>query len=197
MSLTKKIISNSNVAANNAMSLVIPSPVLAVWGEQPAGRWLFARSADEERLMIIYEENNRCDFSVSRLHEPIDTPHDMNELNLREYPTSALRVFDHDPKSARPGHVIWRPVESLGTHSLFLGLNYPMNLKIHNGQTLDSTLTPFLRSNCVYRLFVRFHDTSFPFVRRFNLKPGEGERVAVISLPPDGWTFPPMDCNVV
>jgi hypothetical protein len=34
---------------------------------------------------------------------------------------------------------------NLGTHSLFPGLNYPVNVNI-----LGGTLTPLLRQNCIY-----------------------------------------------
>ena len=43
----------------------------------------------------------------------------------------------------------WFSIESLGGNSLFLGQNYPMMVK-GDPTTVDTTLLPFMRSNCVY-----------------------------------------------
>ena len=43
----------------------------------------------------------------------------------------------------------WYRIDSLGENSLFLGQNYPMMVK-DNPTAVDTTLLPFMRSNCVY-----------------------------------------------
>ena len=43
----------------------------------------------------------------------------------------------------------WFSIESFGGNSLFLGQNYPMMVK-GDPTAVDTTLLPFMRSNCVY-----------------------------------------------
>ena len=43
----------------------------------------------------------------------------------------------------------WYIIDSLGENSLFLGQNYPMMVK-GDPTAVDTTLLPFMRSNCVY-----------------------------------------------
>ena len=43
----------------------------------------------------------------------------------------------------------WYSTDSLGENSIFLGQNYPMMLK-GDPTAVDTTLLPFMRSNCVY-----------------------------------------------
>ena len=76
-------------------------------------------------------------------------------------------------------------VYSLGIHSLFLWLNYPMNIRIHNGQTPNGTLSPLLRSNCVYGSYYEYHETSFPSIFCWNLQEGKDETMSVIRLSQD------------
>jgi hypothetical protein len=78
-----------------------------------------------------------------------DIPFDMHDLNLLvNHPNSGIRVYVMDLNLVRPGDHIWRRVTNIGTHSLFLGLNYPMNVNI-----LGGTLTPLLRQNYVCTLY--------------------------------------------
>ena len=44
---------------------------------------------------------------------------------------------------------LWFDIESLGGNSLFLGRNYPMMVE-GDPAAVDTTLLPFMRSNCVY-----------------------------------------------
>ena len=117
--------------------------------------------------MIIYDDDYWRDYCGP--DQTVDTPNNINGFNLREYPASAIHVFQKDPSSVGPSVFLSRPVDNFGTHSLFVGLNFPMNLKIDNGQTPNGTLTPFMRMNYVYRLFLGFCDTTFPVIRRMNL----------------------------
>ena len=45
----------------------------------------------------------------------------------------------------------WFSIDSLGENSLFLGQNYPMMVK-GDPAAVDTTLLPFMRSNCIYTL---------------------------------------------
>ena len=147
--------------------------------------WFLAPSADGKRLMIIREDNCAHD---SYCHEdPADVPHGGNGLNLREFPASAIHVFEKNLSLAGPH---WNRIDSLGTHSLFLGLNYPLNLKINDGNAPDGTLTPFTRTNCVYISHYAFRESSDSYIRRCDLQKRKGELMGVISLPRDGWGSP-------
>jgi hypothetical protein len=116
------------------------------------------------------------DLGVAHGKDCPDTPYSHNGLNLHQY---------HGPT----GFVVWKQVNSLGDHSVFLGLNYliTVNLKICDCQAPDGTLVPFMRKNCVYTSYRRFRKTVSPHIMRFNLQANEDELVGAISLPRDGW----------
>ena len=129
-------------------------------------------------------------IEVPRGEQPPDVPYLVNGLNLRCYPPAASYVFEQDPCSAGPaGVIVWRQVNSLGDHSLFLGLNYPIihNLKGSVYQAPKDPLVPFMRKNCVYTACARFHRNEYPKILRCNLQADEDEFVGVISLPRNGW----------
>ena len=134
--------------------------------------------------------NYLTSIDICSPQQPPDILHDKNGLTMREYPSFAIHVFEKDPSSVGPGVFIWKRVDNLGTHSLFIGLNYPMNLKINDGNGTSGTLTPFLRKNCVYISYGAFRITEYNYVSRYNLQPGEGELMGVISFPKDGWGRP-------
>ena len=55
----------------------------------------------------------------------------------REYPDSGCYVYEQDTSLLGTlGFFSWRRVNSLGSHSLFLGLNYPINQEITVGKDL-------------------------------------------------------------
>jgi hypothetical protein len=173
------VVSVYNADAHLAPPFVIPSPM-----KEPSGRWFLARSADGKRLMIIHEDR----YIRSNDHlEPAEVLHDGNGLILRECPAPVIHIFEKDLSLIGPN---WSRVDSLGTHSLFIGLNYPMNLKINDGNAPDGTLTPFMRSNCVYIAYYAFREPAFSCICRCNLQQGENELMGVITLPEDGWGFP-------
>jgi hypothetical protein len=139
---------------------VIPSPL-----EEPlGGNWFLDRSADGKRLMIINEENNSSYLCPSS-NMLQDISHHRNGLNLHGYRASIIHVFEMDPSLAL-GVLPWRRVDCLCTHSLFLGLSYPMNLKINDVHAPDGTLTPFIRTNCVYISYCAFRGISVHYIRR-------------------------------
>ena len=105
--------------------------------------WFLARSDDGKRLMII------------RTHEPeklyCKNPTVYKHCVICEYLDSGCYVYEQDTRLLGPlGFFSWRRVNSLGSHSLFLGLNYPINQEITVGKDLDGTEALFAMENCVY-----------------------------------------------
>ncbi|KAK1609790.1 hypothetical protein QYE76_033463 [Lolium multiflorum] len=144
----------------NPMSMfVIPPPVV----DDQQYAWFLAPTADGKRLMIILTVNN---IGIANAEVPHDIPYAANGLQLRQYPPVATYVFEQDPISlfvaARAGDFHWRQVNSLGDHSLFLGLNYPIiaNLKKRESKAPDGTLVPFMRKNCVYTAYRKVYEMS-------------------------------------
>jgi hypothetical protein len=110
------------------------------------GKWFLALSSNREHLLSIFKSCLVASLGIACGYLYQDIPFDMHDLNLSvNHPNSSIRVYVMDLNLVRPGDRIWRRVTNLGTHSLFLGLNYPMNVNI-----LGGTLTPLLRQNCVY-----------------------------------------------
>ena len=91
--------------------------------------WFLARSDDGKRLMII------------RTYEPeklyCKNPNVYMQREIRESPESGCYIYEQDTSLLGPsGFLSWRRVNSLGSHSLFLGLNYPINQEITLARTL-------------------------------------------------------------
>ena len=73
-----------------------------------------------------------------------------------EYNHSHCKVFEQDPSFSGPSGIFdWRLVNSLGTRSLFVGLNYPINQEITDGKDHDGSMVSFIRQNCVYTTYMR------------------------------------------
>ena len=68
---------------------------------------------------------------------------------LRIYSNTRCMVFGMDTSVLAPTPSPWYRIDSLGENSLFLGQNYPMMVK-GDPTTVDTTLLPFMRSNCIY-----------------------------------------------
>jgi hypothetical protein len=110
------------------------------------GMWFLALSSNGEHLLSIFKSRLVAGVGIARGYLYQDILFDMHDLNLPvNHPNSGIRVYAMDLNLVLPGDHIWRRVTNLGTHSLFLGLNYPMNVNI-----LGGTLTPLLRQNYVY-----------------------------------------------
>ena len=67
----------------------------------------------------------------------------------------------------------WFSIESLGGNPLFLGQNYPMMVK-GDPTSVDTTLLPFMRSNCIYTSDIamvpyRGYHNMRPDIGRFSL----------------------------
>ncbi|KAK1651793.1 hypothetical protein QYE76_069598 [Lolium multiflorum] len=154
---------------NLMLPFVIPPPVV----DDQQYAWFLAPSADGKRLMIILTVNK---IGIANAEVPPDIPYAANGLQLRQYPPVATYVFELDPLStARAGDFLWRQVNSLSDHSLFLGLNYPIiaNLKKRESKAPDGTLVPFMRKNCVYTAYRNIRYNQYPKILRCNLQPDE------------------------
>ena len=68
---------------------------------------------------------------------------------LRTYSNIRCRVFGMDTTVLAPTPSPWFRIDTLGGNSLFLGQNYPIMVK-GNPAVVDTTLLPFMRSNCIY-----------------------------------------------
>ena len=68
---------------------------------------------------------------------------------LRTYSNTRCMVFGMDTSVLAPTPSPWYRIDSLGENTLLLGQNYPMMVK-GDPTAVDTTLLPFMRSNCVY-----------------------------------------------
>ena len=70
---------------------------------------------------------------------------------ISEYPDSGCYVYEQETSLLGPaGYLSWRRVNNLGSYSLFLGFNYPINQEITVGKDLDGREALFATENCVY-----------------------------------------------
>ena len=141
------------------------------------------RSADGGHLMLI------C---VYQIDQTITSNHmQYNAWGVRDIDGYGCFVFEKDPSSVGPGVFNWRRVYSLGNHSLFLGLNYPIIQPIIDHITGDDYCArqlPFVRGGgCVYTSYHGFHESPYPEIRRHSLLPDNLQCVKGIKLPCDGW----------
>ena len=72
---------------------------------------------------------------------------------LRTYSNTRCMVFGMDTSVLAPTPSPWFNIDILGENSLFLGQNYPMMVKV-DPTAVDTTLLPFMRSNCVYTSYI-------------------------------------------
>ena len=95
--------------------------------------WFLARSDDDKWLMIVRTYRTCCFAGYSHSH---------------------CKVFEQDPSFSGPSGIFdWRLVSSLGTCSLFVGLNYPINQEITDGKDHDGSAISFIRQNYVYTAY--------------------------------------------
>ena len=121
----------------------------------------------------------------------MQNPHLYKHRVIREYPDSDCYVYEQDTSLLGPlGFFSWRLVSSLGTRSLFVGLNYLINKEITDGKDHDGSMVSFIRQNCVYTAYHASLHAPYPDMCRHALRPKVGERVASIRLRPAGWSFP-------
>ena len=104
---------------------------------------------------------------------------------LRTYSNIRCRVFGMDTSVLAPTPSPWFSIESLGGNSLFLGQNYPMMVK-GDLVVVDTTLLPFMRSNCIYTSDIAVVPYPGPAICRFSL-----DDQSCVALDIDNsWPFP-------
>ena len=85
----------------------------------------------------------------------------------------------------------WFSIDTLGGNSLFLGQNYPMMVKGGDPAAVDTTLLPFMRSNCIYTSDIAmlpyhgYHNMGHE-IGRFSL---DDQSYAGLEID-NGWPFP-------
>ena len=100
-----------------------------------------------------------------------------------EYNHSHCKVFEKDPNFSRPSGIFdWRLVSSLGTCSVFVGLNYPINQEITDDKDHDGSAFRSSGKNMCTRCTMRLsmHHTLICAATLCKMK--VGERVASIRL---------------
>lgn len=91
-----------------------------------------------------------------------------------------------DTSVLAPTPSLWYSIDSLGANSLFLGQNYPMMVK-GDPTAIDTTLLPFMRSNCIYAsdiAMIHYHGPDI--VGCFSLNDQSGDGFEIDS----SWPFP-------
>ena len=87
---------------------------------------------------------------------------------LRTYCNICCRVVGMDTTVLAPTPSHWFSIDTLGGNSLFLGQNYPMMVE-GDPTAVDTTLLPFMRSNCIYTSDISVVPYPGPDICRFNL----------------------------
>ena len=110
---------------------------------------------DEQRPYTLWRLATNSDGSPLVCIQPTDdvTAKEAGVVShgrtLRTYSNTRCMVFGMDTSVLAPTPSPWYRIDSLGENSLFLGQNYPMMVK-GDPTIVDTTLLPFMRSNCVY-----------------------------------------------
>ena len=104
---------------------------------------------------------------------------------LLTYSNTRCMVFRTDTSVLAQTPSPWFSIDSLGTNSLFLGPNYPMMVK-GDPAAVDTTLLPFMRSNCIYTSDIAVVPYPGPDICRFSL-----DDQSCVALDIDNsWPFP-------
>ena len=107
---------------------------------------------------------------------------------IREYLDNGCYVYEQDTSFLGPLRFLsWRRVNNLGSHSLFLGLNYSINQEITVRKDLDGREALFAMENCVYTASPRSSGANSPDCQRYSLQPKEGENDKGIWINFDPW----------
>ena len=104
-------------------------------------QWRLATNSDGSPLLVCIQ---RAEFVTTEGARVVS-----HGRPLRTYSNIRCRVFGMDTSVLAPTPSPWFSIDSLGENSLFLGQNYPMMVK-GDPAAVDTTLLPFMRSNCVY-----------------------------------------------
>ena len=127
-------------------------------------------------------------------HEPkklyYKNPTVYKHREIREYHESGCYVYEQDTSLLGPlGFFSWRRVNNLGSHSLFLGLNYLINQEIAVGKELYRREALFAMENCVYTASPRSSGANSPDCQQYSLQPKEGENYKGIWINFGPWMY--------
>ena len=109
--------------------------------QRPYTLWRLATNSDGSPLLVCIQCTEIVTTEGARIVS--------HGRPLRTYSNTRCRVFGMDTSVPAPTPSPWYSIDSLGENSLFLGQNYPMMVK-GDPTAVDTTLLPFMRSNCVY-----------------------------------------------
>ena len=109
--------------------------------QNPYTPWRLATNSDGSPLLVCIQRTEFVTTEGARVLSHGGT--------LRTYSNTRCMVFRMDTSVLAPTPSSWYRIDSLGEYLLFLGQNYPMMVK-GDPTTVDTTLLPFMRSNCVY-----------------------------------------------
>ena len=109
--------------------------------QRPYTRWRLATNSDGSPLLVCIQPTDDVTAKEAGVVS--------HGRTLRTYSNTRCMVFGMDTSVLAPTPSPWYRIDSLGENSLFLGQNYPMMVK-GDPTAVDTTLLPFMRSNCVY-----------------------------------------------
>ena len=109
--------------------------------QRPYTLWRLATNSDGSPLLVCIQ----CTQTVTTEEAGVVS----HGRPLLTYSNTRCMVFGMDTSVLAPTPSPWYRIDSLGETSLFLGPNYPMMVK-GDPAAVDTTLLPFMRSNCVY-----------------------------------------------
>ena len=169
----------------------IPPPILEIFYNQggdddaddheqdPYTQWRLATYSDGSPLLVYIQGTAVVTKEAGVV---------LHGHTLRTYSNICCRVFGMDTSVLAPTPSPWFRIESLGGNLLLLGQNYPMMVE-GDPATVDTTLLPFMRSNCIYTTVIAMlpdHRTMGPDIARFSL-----DDQSCVGLEIDSsWLFP-------
>ena len=109
--------------------------------QHPYTLWRLATNSDGSPLLVCIQPTDDVTAKEAGVVS--------HGRTLRTYSNTLCMVFGMDTSVLAPTPSPWHRIDSLGENSLFLGQNYPMMVK-GDPTAVDTTLLPFMRSNCVY-----------------------------------------------
>ena len=109
--------------------------------QNPYTQWCLATNSDGSPLLVCIQPTDDVTAKEAGVVS--------HGRTLRTYSITRCLVFEIDTSVLAPTPSPWYSIDSLGENLLFLGQNYPMMVK-GDPIAVDTTLLPFMRSNCVY-----------------------------------------------
>ena len=148
--------------------------------QRPYTLWRLATNSDGSPLLVCIQPTDDVTAKEAGVVS--------HGRTLRTYSNTRCMVFGMDTSVLAPTPSPWYRIDSLGENSLFLGQNYPMMVKGYP-TVVDTTLLPFMRSNCVYTsdiTMLPYHPNMGIEIGRFNL-----DDQSCVGLEIDSsWPFP-------